>query len=76
MKQFAITNTDIAYYGYIFKYCKAENEKELLKDWINSDNNFKDCKIIRKPKNVILKYGAKYCFEHNGKYYYCYEVKA
>ena len=75
MKTFAITNDRLAYDGYIYSYCKADNEKALLREWINSNPDFKECKIIKAPKNVILKYGAKYCFEHNGVYYYCYECE-
>lgn len=75
MKDFAFTNTDIAYYNYIFRYCKADNEKELLQRAINENEEFKECKIIKKPKDVILKWGAKYCFEYKGAYYYCYELK-
>lgn len=74
MKEFAFTNTDIAYYNYIFRYYKADNEKELLQKIINESEEFKGCKIITKPKDVILKWGAKYCFEHKGKYYYCYKI--
>ena len=74
MKNFAITNTDLAYDGYIYKYVKGENEKDILKQWIKDTPEFKDCKIIRKPKNVILKWGAKHCFEYKGKYYYCYMI--
>lgn len=74
MKTFALTNTSLAYDGYIYQYAKAENEKEMLKTWIDDDDNFKDCKIIKKPKNVFLKWGSKWCFEYNNKYYYCYEL--
>lgn len=75
MKQFAFTNTNIAYYNHIFRYYKANNEKQLLQKIINESEEFKECKIIRKPKDVILKWGAKYCFEYKGVYYYCYELK-
>lgn len=75
MKTFAITNTKLAYDGYIYRYAKAKNEKELLQMWIRDNNEYKDCKIIKKPKNIILKYGAKWCFEYNNDYYYCYECK-
>ena len=74
MKSFALTNTDMAYDNWIYGYRKAESEKDLLNLWIQSDENFKDCKVIRKPKGIMLKHGAKYCFEHNKKYYYVYEV--
>ena len=74
MKDFAFTNTKIAYDGYIFRYYRGNNEKELLQTLINEIEEFKGCKIIRKPKDVILKWGAKYCFEYNGNYWYCYEI--
>ena len=74
MKEFALTDNEIAYYGHIYCYVKGDNEKDVLKEWISDDNNYENCKIIRKPKNVNLKYGAEYCFEYKGKYYYAYEV--
>lgn len=55
MEDFAFTNTDIAYYNYIFCYCKGNSEKELLQKIINENEKYNGCKIIRKPKDVILK---------------------
>lgn len=75
MKDFAFTNTDIAYDGYIYYYQKAENEKEALQCAIEKNEQFKDCKIIKKPKGILLKYGARYCFEYDGKYWYVYDVE-
>ena len=75
MKDFAFTNTKIAYDGYIFRYYRGNSEKELLQTLINEIEEFKGCKIIRKPKGVILKWGATYCFEYKGNYWYCYELK-
>ena len=33
MKDFALTNTDLAYDGYIYKYIIGKDEKEILKAW-------------------------------------------
>lgn len=74
MKDFAFTNNIIAYNNHIFRYYKADNEKELLQRIIKWNEDFKECKIIKKPKDVILKWGAKYCFEYKSAYYYCYEI--
>ena len=40
MKDFAFTNTKIAYDGYIFRYYRGNSEKELLQTLINENEEF------------------------------------
>ena len=35
---------------------------------IDENEKYNGCKIIRKPKDMILKWGAKYCFEYKQIY--------